>query len=314
MLEFGWPTDLVAIHFPSNYLNPIYWYWPTQQPTNWLFLGQKKFIPPGVTYAPGYAFYNIGYYPVIKILPFDTQPVLPYPNYGAASLVDALGGRHEKTTGTIISSGQTLKTNSASGSLVGKFDFTSKLFWELVKQKPPLSKNGTILNPYTQATSKPLQKYYIDAVETFLAMFNEMATGFNKLTQSGGAFTNNNWSSLVPFALALSSFGLKPPPVNVTGPGGWQDLARNTIGAGGTDAWYYGAIDPGYWFNFLQIEAVGYASTLAIGQLDPTEWDQTVFPPRQYQTGQKSKKHGYGGKSPQPFPYGPPPDTAFSQM
>lgn len=286
------PERPVAIHFPEDdpnknpkTSNPWYWYVTRQRPYYFLFLG-------GV-WGPGWVRRQA--FPVIKILAIDTQPIVPTPTVGYASVEDAI-------------------KQGAPPDTFGRIDERSQNYWDLIVKNG----NGGNKNPNFPLRSKPNfdvrngqirardSKTAINAImkaaaNQFNGNFNSLANAFNQIAAgvSPAGFRYPGQSS--PFNFPLPD----GPPTTISrfqqqldsfvqGPPYLQSSA------------YIGPISGTVFFNINTFTTQAYAFNINIGQLDPKKWNMSVFPPLDAtKIGNGSGSFfskDYGGYSSTPFP------------
>ena len=258
---FGAPDVLVGINFPQGKQTgskPWYWYVKKQLPFYFQYIG---------TQAGGHGWQCTPNLPVIKILPIDTQPIVPTHEVGFTSVEDAID-------------------NGFPDGTWGRFQFTDDFFWKVLGiKRPEFSSRKGIPTQTTRTKKTPISTTIKNSVKTWEADWNNGAGQFNAATRAvngdgtyNGGFTNG-------FAVAW--------------PKGFT-LPELQAHAGD---FYFGAIPPTAVFDTGQAYFWKQAQAFAfgIGQLDDKVWDMSIFPPRRttfvtsgFSSAQTKDYSGYG--------------------
>lgn len=242
--EFGFPSTLLDIHFPSGedktISDPWYWFITQQTPYYFQYLGSQ---------VGGRGWQCEQFLPIIKILPIDTRPLVPTSMVGFASATEAA---------TRIDNGEPIASQA-----FGRFKVTGARFWQVIGVKKPefTVKQGRPTNK----SGKDIRKAIRDAVDKWTGFWNAEGNTFNAAFQGvagDGSYT----------AVTGGPFNLPLPPVGITLP----QLQANA------DKYYFGAPPGTIVFDRgnAYIWKGAYCFRMGIGQLDPTEWDMSVFPPK----------------------------------
>lgn len=242
--NFGFPSALVDIHFPrggdTSRSLPWYWFITQQTPYYFQYLGSQ---------VGGRGWQCEQFLPIIKILPIDTRPLVPTTQVGFSS-VDEAATKADSTP-------------PISSDAFGRFKITGSRFWQVIDKKKPefTVAKGVPANRSGKDIRTPIKS----AIELWTSDWNSLGSTFNAACQgvSGdGSYTVITGS---PFAVPL-------PPVGISLP----DLQANS------GKYYFGALPSTILFErgSALFWKGAFAFHMGIGQLDPTEWDMSVFPPR----------------------------------
>lgn len=266
LYDFGFPSELVDIHFPTASASdskPWYWFVKRQQPNYFQYLGSQ---------AGGHGWQCTANFPLIKILPIDTQPLTPTPFVGFNTINEAID--HGSPDGTF-----------------GRFRFTNRDFWNVIgSQKPEFTSKLGIPTQTTNTRKPPLGPLIKAATTLWDDDWNATARSFSGVC-SGVSGDGS-------YGLAKSFFAIQPPPPNSTIP---------FIQEHGDD-FYFGPIPATYIFETGQalFWKQAYGFTFGIGQLDDKLYDMSVFPPQKtdFVTREfaSAKTHDYGGYGLSDFP------------
>lgn len=265
---FGFPDTVVGINFPNpstTKSKPWWWFVERVQPSYFQYISKQ---------AGGHEWQRSKNFPLIKILPIDTQPLVPTPFVGFNDVDTA--ARQGVPDGTF-----------------GRFSFQNQFFWDVIGQRKPEFSSvlgiPTQTDPSAKKTSiaTTIQK----ATNTWNTDWNKGADAFNTAASgvSGGGSYDANF---------LNGFKV-PWPRGFTLP---------QLQAAPSNTYYFGAIPPtalfetGQAFFWKQAQAFRFK----VGQLDDTLWDMSVFPPQPvtFITGgfASAKTHDYSGYGQVDFP------------
>lgn len=251
---FGWPDELVDIHFPKRGLPkdvslPWYYYLTQQTPTFFQYIGTQA-------NPPGRGWQCTPNLPIIKILPIDTQKLTPTSQVGFSSIEEAVR--------------RTNDGEPISQDAWGRFNFKNSFFWKVMGLKPPTwasFKTGLPFNPI-KAQFPPVDQYIGNAVNDWRNRWNREADQFNSMTLR--VDPNGGYGAYGPglYALPVPGVGYSTFPAQKL-----QELAGQ---------FYFGAIPPFVTFERGQalIFKQSFAFQYEIAQLDPAVWDMNVFPPQ----------------------------------
>lgn len=268
--QFGAPESLLRIHFPDEdennqraVANPWYWWTPKQQLLYFIYLG--GIWGPGFLRAP--------FFPIVKILPIDTQVLHPTPFIGYTSLENAC------------------KTWSLGddNALFGRFDDRLPQFWDLIvkngqggnknptfpyRQKPPMDNVKGQIRARDSKTN--VSKVWKAAVQQFEADYNGEAADYNAsashVSPTGGFHPSD------PVVASRFNFAIPsgPPTTFDRILGQLNDFEAQPYGR---DPRYAAPISLTAFFNFNTLFTQAIAFTIRVGQLDPKRWNMSVFPP-----------------------------------
>lgn len=260
---FGMPDTLEAIHFPDadpnknpSTANPWYWFYPTQQPFAFSFLG-------GV-WGPGWL--RLPDFSIIKILAADTQTLTPIPKVGSANLETAI-------------------KRGIPDEAFGRIDFRDDRFWGLVtstdeknkagpKAKPKFDvRNGQIV---ARDSKTNINSIISKAANLFASDWNGDAQAYNQ--QAAGVnpvagFRYRGQAGL--FSIPLP----EGPPTTISQ---FQQSLNAFIGVP-HGPWpngaYLGSVPGSAFFNINTLTTQAYAFNIRVAQLDPKKYNMSVFPP-----------------------------------
>lgn len=254
LYEFGFPDELVDIHFPKKKLDdkvsaPWFWYITPQTPRYFQYLGN----------AWGHGWQCEEFLPIIKILPIDTRPLTPTTQVGFTSVDDVARAVYE---GKPISS-----------DAFGRFRFTDSggffggpgpdFFFKIIGKKKPRyrTSQGLIISK-----TDNVRTLFRDAVNTWNDDWNTLAALFNQAFQSVDG---------------LGGYTVIPPnsPFALPTPGPDLPLSRLSSDFG---KYYFGPMPATAIFNTggAAFWKSAYCFNMGVGQLDATKWDMSVFPPQ----------------------------------
>lgn len=258
---FGMPDTLVAIHFPTNLnnnpstANPWYWWYPTQQPFEFSFLG-------GV-WGPGWL--RLPDFSIIKILASDTQVLTPIPRVGRATLEQAV-------------------TQLQPDQAFGRIDFRDKRFWGLVTQNgqqnlgmpAAMPKFDQVKGQIKARDNKTnINKLVAQAAQRWATDWNGEAVQYNalasKVSPTGGF--------QYPGQAGLFSIPIPDGPPTTISRLQFQLEAFVNGPPFAKGAAYLGPIPATALFNINTLTTSAYAFNIQVGQLDPKKWNMSVFPP-----------------------------------
>lgn len=281
---FGAPESLLRIHFPNddpnnnpNTSNPWYW-WITQVHPNYF-----SFFAPG-------GWVRGAFFPIIKILQIDPRKPIPTPAVGFTSIEAAIAGWNP--------------------DIFGRFDEREQKFWDLIThnddRNPGQPRSKPLFNVVkgqvqARTPGQNINATIKSAINRFLINFNGLAQGYNVAAGgvSGGGFHYTGQTSGFNFPLPNG------PPANVLN----FQKQLNAFVSGppyGSGAAYIGPVSATAFFNINTFTTQAQAFGISIGQLDPNQWNMSVFPPVQAKfigNGRPSgKTNDYSGYGPTPFP------------
>ena len=289
LYEFGMPESLIRINFPDdqdeNTALPWYWYYPTQQPLYFSFLG-------GV-WGPGWVREPI--FSVIKILAADTQPMRPVPQVGFGSVEAA--------------------ARAGNPASFGRINFTPPHFWFLatnqditggrVQDRPRFAvRNGILHNTNRGISQTSFRQQIEEDVTRWHDRWNLLASQYN--AQAAGVSASEGFRYVhqaEQYRVLLPS----GPPTFVSQ---FQTELALFANAGNPAGRYMGPVPGTAFFNINTITTQAYAFRIAIGQLNDAEWDMNVFPPREVSNSLTIKSSlvtgKYNGFSATPVPFAGP--------
>lgn len=249
---FGWPDALVDIHFPrgglpGNSSEPWYYYITRQTPKYFQYLSPSF----------GHGWQSDHFLPVIKILPIDTQPLVPTTEVGFGSLEEAIAATN---AGAPISQ-----------DAWGRFNFKDAFFWKVMGLKPPGwadFSNGLPKNKPGDANHRAINLYIGETVKKWRTNWQAEATGFNAMTDAVDGLGSYGQYGAGPFALPVPGLGVRTahlPDIQAT-----------------AGEWYFGATNPYILFQrgYAAFWKQPFAFKYEIAQLSSSKWDMNVFPPR----------------------------------
>lgn len=260
---FGMPDVLIRIHFPhAEDSDPWFWWITVQQPEFYQYIGPQ---------AGGGGWQRTPNFPLIKILPIDTQQLRPTPVVGWADIGDAIekGG---------------LPANQAFGW--GRFKFTDKFFWRVINGPQSLSKKvrmpefKVVRGRPTKTTrggdKTPIAEVISEAVNRWLDYWNFGVQDYNIKAVAAVAgspaqprlpFPSTKFKEPLPFEETVAFFRDHPPGTYYYGP----VPLEFTKGLSGN-------------LSFIVVPAYSY--TMNIKQLHPDDWNLSKWPPVR-------NKHGF---------------------
>ncbi len=298
--EFGMPERPLRIHFPNKEKTtqslPWYWYVPRQAQYSFVYLA-----------AP---WWGIGWerrpiFPVIKILPIDTQPLRPMPPYGFPTLEDAV---------------QT-NPNDPTDGVWGTLNFSNERLWALLanngeqNQDMPKSgkpkfdiKRGVLVARDPKVNLKAL---ITQAAHQFESNYAGDATDYNT-TAATTLLNPSDFTQPAGFHYqhVHGRFPVEQPsgpPATLSGFGNEISGFLNFPPPYGNSARYLSSLPISACFNFNTITTSATAFTIKVGQLDPRKWNMSVFPPLDATIIGNGIASGISGDysgalSPEPFP------------
>jgi len=254
--DFGWPDELVGIHFPRgrddagkkkpdpNASDPWFYFLIRQTPTYFQYIGSQ---------LGGKGWQCDRFLPVIRILPIDTQVMTPTTEVGFGSLEEAID-----------------RTNAGepiSQDAWGRFRFTNRFFWDVLGRQYPTwasFSNGLPKSP-PNSPHRPIGPYIKAAATDWYDRWSRDRNVFNNFcnTVTGGGSYG---------MIGAGSFALPFPPAGTPLP----------VISAHPEQYYFGAIPP--FAIFQQGQALiwkqSFSFQYAIAQLDSHEWNMNRFPPR----------------------------------
>lgn len=249
--DFGFPDELVDIHFPTGDVSlvaqPWFWYITPQIPRYFQYLGSQ---------VGGHGWQNGEFLPIIKILPIDTRPLVPTSQVGFGSIEEAIR--------------RTNNGEPISQDAWGRFRFDSKgqgpgadFFFKCIGQKKPRyrSEDGLLVS---QADAININ--IREAVQGWRDDWNAQTDVWN------AAFQNVQGDGSYSVIPPNSNFALPTPRPNIPIP-----ELQKTVGK-----YYFGTMPATATFstgNALFFKSA-YCFKMEVAQLDPTIWDMSVFPPK----------------------------------
>lgn len=252
--DFGWPSELVDIHFPRrenpNISFPWFWYLKRQRPYYFQYISPQ---------AGGVGWQCTQNLPLIKILPIDPRQLVPTTTVGFGSLEEAI---------TRSNSGEPISDDAWGRFVFGpKGGGIGRFFWAVI---------GTAIPEFTEQKGLLLQKpdhrgpdilpAVADAVTLWRTDWNLNAASTN--TGYQGVSSDGTYSTI----MGGGAFRIKVPRANIPLP----ELAATN------GQWYFGPVPPTEVFETGQalFWKQAYAFTMEIAQLDSRKWDMSVFPPK----------------------------------
>lgn len=265
--DFGWPDELVDIHFPRrgdafHRSMPWYYYLTRQTPRYFQYISDA---------AGGHGWQCEEFLPLIRILPIDTQKLVPTGPVGFNSLEDA--ANEAATRGTKLSQ-----------DAFGRINFKNKFFWDVMGLKPPTWANFANGLPTSRVGDghRRIDLYIEETTINWRDNWQNEAEEFNASTQGvdgdDGTYTAYGHG---PFALPVPGFGYETYPL---------PQLEKTFGK-----WYFGATNPLILFErgHAAFWKQPWAFNYEIGQLDPDVWDMNQFPPRRTDVGQDDPRRTF---------------------
>lgn len=251
--DFGWPEELVDIHFPhgqaKNKSYPWYWFLTRQTPRYFQYIAPQ---------LGGHGWQCEEFLPVIKILPIDTQPLVPTSEVGFGSIEEAV---------TRTNNGEPLSMDSWGRFIFGpKGGGIARFFWPVIgKKMPEFSVDKGVPTQKANSTSRPINATIKEAVQLWRDDWNSNANMFNGATQ--GVSGNGQYT-----VIGSGAFAIKIPRPNIPLP----ELSATN------GKWYFGPIPPTYIFEtgYALFWKQAWGFSMGIAQLDPDQWDMSVFPPK----------------------------------
>lgn len=251
--SFGWPDELVDIHFPrggpqKDASLPWYYFLTVQTPRYFQYIGSQ---------LGGRGWQCEEFLPIIKILPIDPRKLTPTAPVGFSSLEAA--ARRAGTPGSGLSQ-----------DAFGRINFKNKFFWDVMGLKPPTWADFSSGLPKSRVGDghRPINQYIGDTIKSWRDKWQQEAAEFNAATQAVQGSGSYVPYGAGPFALPVPGLGA-----------GTYELAKLQANEG---KWYFGATNP--FILFQRGNAAFWKQPWAfkyeIGQLDSTAWDMNVFPPQ----------------------------------
>lgn len=254
--NFGFPDVLVNIHFPHgnggfSERESLPWYWylsPVERPYYFQYIFDRR------------GWIRTQNFPIIKILPIDTQVLTPTPPFGHNSLEAAIDD-----------------TGNAFGpdSGWGRFEFTDDFFWKVMGQKKP--EFTVVQGRPTQIVPKgvkdkrpPIAKVITQVVQKWKNNWNFGATAFNS---NAAAAANGKGFDVDPsYPFPPTKFALPLPTSNNI-----AELLSQAL----SGSFYLGPIPGGFWFEggLVTIVKQAYSFHMNVGQLSFDKWNMSHFPP-----------------------------------
>lgn len=243
---FGYLTRIVAIKHKQKAptLQPWYYFFPVQQPMEFSLVGGFT----GAVDTPNH-WARLPYFSYISFAPAFPDAPIPIPKEGWSSLEDAIDN------GTPLNDYQPINfTHPPSRSISGATPLDIPNIWQITGTKQPKDpKHGNFIKPSADEAEKVVKKF----IQQWTA-------------------TSNGWNSECDGVTGGSgSWQLSYPTSNFAIPlGNPSDPAHRFAFTGGVPAafWLFGGRN--------MILTPAYAFIIKAGQLDPTKWDTTVFPPQ----------------------------------
>lgn len=283
--DFGGIFDFLDdIHFPKAggakfppwQSQPYYYFLQEQNPTYFSYLG-------GVWGDGWGARHNL---PVIKILAADTQKIVPTEVVGHPSLEAAADAYVANWD-----AGHPLAVES-----FGRMNPQNKFFWKVLGRKFPgwASNLSGLASSRPNDPNPPIGPYIKKAMDDYFSRWNNDSNAYNQVANT----VEVGWQPLTQHSFAVPF----PHPTSAehgTFAGLAKQLADQT-------AWF-GPLPESAWTRFLIIFTQSYCFSYGFGQLDPSEWDLSAWPPRrtsirQDQGGSKNRPStltgNYSGKDP----------------
>lgn len=245
LYDFGFPSALIDIHFPhgpdQKRSTPWFWFITPQIPFYFQYLGSQ---------VGGQGWQCKQFLPIIKILPIDHRQLVPTTQVGFSSVTEVA---------TLVFNGAPI-----SGNAWGRFKLGSpgKRFWDVIGQKKPefTASKGILTSKTIEIGPKIKQQVarWKDFWNTDASLFNAAAQN----VQGTGEYST----------VTGSAFSVPFPPPNIPAP---------ALQAAG-DKYYFGPLPSTYVFNTGNAEfwKGAFSFRMDVGQLDPTVWDMSVFPPQ----------------------------------
>ena len=180
----------------------------------------------------------------------------PLPKIGFDSLEDAIN------KGTPVSD-------------YNRFNFFNKFLYKILGLQQPYNKYGKPTQPTTAFANT--------IVTTFTADWNATSDGYNKSMQAISGTSLSDGAIPFPF----TDFAL---PLLPGGHGVPIGEYANYAGK-----YFSGGLPGGFWFSqgSMWLSQPAYAMSVAIAQLDPTQWDMNVWPPVERPGGNPGNYGGY---------------------
>ena len=253
--SFGFPDVLVRIHFPHGNQNKplnesLPWFWyisPIERPYYFQYIG---------THAKpaGRGWQRTQNFPMIKILPIDTQVLQPTPPLGFSSIEDAID------------------RSGAAGADFGwgRFEFQDPFFWKVMGFKRMPDFQAIQGRPTGPAKAKPpISKIITQAVQRWKNQWNFGATDFNK-------------KAAAPLPSDVDGVSYKFPSTQFALPLPNSDSVVTAAAQVSGQQAYLGPIPGGFWFmqGKVEIYKQAYSFHMNVGQLDFNKWRMDVFPPQ----------------------------------
>jgi hypothetical protein len=251
--NFGMPDVLIRIHFPNkeNQGRPqnesLPWFWYLSPPEAPYYF---QYISPNAK-PSGRGWQRTQNFPMIKILPIDTQVLQPTPILGFKTLEDAID-------------------NGEPDAAYGRFQFTDNFFWKVMGFKRPPDFVVNQGKPTGPAKAKPpISTVIRNAVQRWRSHWNFGASDFNKKAGANLPSTTDGVSYDFPstqFALPLPS----APDIATAAAQAQEQLV------------YLGPVPGGFWFmqGHIAIYKQAYSFHMNVGQLDFNHWRMDEWPPR----------------------------------